>query len=140
MIEEIIKKANIQAMKDKDAVARAFYSVLMNKIMLEKIARRESGVELVDADVSNIIQKLIKELNDEKINYEKVGNTQQVQIIEKQMELAKSYLPKQLKREEIEQIILGLEDKSIPAVMKHFKTNFNGQVDMRLVQEVLKGI
>ena len=36
MIEEQVKKANIQAMKDKDADARAYYSVLMNKILLVK--------------------------------------------------------------------------------------------------------
>ncbi len=138
MIEEQIKKANIQAMKDKDTVARAFYSVLMNKIMLEKIAKRESGKEIVDADVSNIIQKLIKELNDEKENYTKVGNTEQVANINRQIEIASAYLPKMLSRDEIKNIILGLDDKSIPTVMKHFKTNFNGQVDMRLVQEVLK--
>lgn len=138
MIEEQIKKANIEAMKNKDAVARAFYSVLMNKIMLEKIARRESGKELVDADISNIVQKLIKELNDEKENYAKVGNTQQVQNIEKQLSLAAEFLPKMLSAEEIKAIILSLPDRSVPTVMKHFKANFNGQVDMRLVQEVLK--
>ena len=43
-----------------------------------------------------------------------------------------------LSAEEIKVIIDGLEDKSIPSVMKHFKANYNGQVDMRLVQEVLK--
>lgn len=140
MLEEKIKQANIQAMKDKDAVARAFYSVLMNKILLEKIARRESGKEFVDADIATIIQKLIKELNDEKENYLKVGNTAQVSAIEKQIELANLYLPKQLSADEIKKIIMSLPDRSVPAVMKHFKANFNGQVDMRLVQEVLKGI
>ncbi len=140
MIEDEIKKANIEAMKNKDTVARAFYGVLMNKIMLEKIARRESGKELTDADVSNIIQKAIKELNDEKENYQKVGNTAEVTIIEKQIEIASRYLPKMLTREEIADIISKLEDKTIPSVMKHFKANYNGQVDMRLVQEVLKSI
>ncbi len=140
MIEDNIKKANIEAMKNKDTVARAFYSVLMNKIMLEKIARRESGKELNDADVSNIIQKLIKELSEEKENYAKVGNTEQVQNVSRQIEIASAYLPKMLSREEIKAIILSLADKSVPNVMKHFKANYNGQVDMRLVQEVLKGV
>ena len=45
-----------------------------------------------------------------------------------------------LSKEEIKNIILSLEDKSVPVVMKHFKANFNGQVDMRLVQEVLKSL
>ena len=138
MIEEQIKKANIEAMKNKDTVARAFYSVLMNKIMLEKIARRESGKEISDADISNIIQKLIKELNEEKENYKKVGKIEEVSNIEKQIQIATAYLPKMLSRDEVKKIIQSLPDKTIPYVMKHFKTNFNGQVDMRLVQEVLK--
>ena len=138
MIEEQIKKANVEAMKNKDTVARAFYSVLMNKIMLEKINKREKGQEITDADVSNIIQKMIKELGDEKDNYQKAGNMEEVAHIEKQLEIAKTYLPKMLSREEIKEEIEKLEDKSIPIVMKYFKANFNGQVDMRLVQEVLK--
>lgn len=138
MIEEQIKKANIEAMKNKDTLARAFYSVLMNKILLEKIAKGQRDQMLADADVSNIIQKVIKELNDEKENYAKVGNTEQVETIEKQIVIASSYLPKQLSKDEIKEIILALPDKTVPTVMKHFKANYNGQVDMRQVQEVLK--
>jgi len=138
MIEEQIKKANIEAMKNKDAVARAFYSVLLNKILLEKIAKGDRQNPLPDADLSNLIQKVIKELNDEKENFAKVGNVEEIERLSKQIELATSYLPKQLSKEEIKDIILGLPDRNIPTVMKHFKANFNGQVDMRLVQEVLK--
>ena len=138
MIEEQIKKANIEAMKNKDTIARAFYSVLMNKIMLEKINKREKGQEITDADVSNIIQKMIKELNDEKDNFAKAGRSEEVEHLVKQIEIAKTYLPKMLSRDEIKAEINKLADKSIPVVMKHFKANFNGQVDMRLVQEVLK--
>lgn len=138
MIEEQIKKANIEAMKNKDTVARAFYSVLLNKILLEKIAKGDREHPLADADLSNLIQKVIKELNDEKENFVKVGNAEEIERLTKQIELATSYLPKQLSKEEIGNIILGLPDKSVPMVMKHFKANFNGQVDMRLVQEVLK--
>ena len=125
-------------MKNKDTIARAFYSVLMNKIMLEKINKREKGQEITDADVSNIIQKMIKELNDEKDNFAKAGRSEEVEHLEKQIEIAKTYLPKMLSRDEIKAEINKLADKSIPVVMKHFKANFNGQVDMRLVQEVLK--
>ena len=66
MLYDDIKKANVEAMKNKDTVARSFYSVLLNKILLESINKREKGEEIVDADVSNIIQKMIKELNEEK--------------------------------------------------------------------------
>ena len=140
MIFDEIKKANIEAMKNKDSVARAFYSVLNSRIMLEKIARRENGKEVTDADISNILQKLIKELGDEKENYLKVGNNEEVKNIERQIELASKYLPKMLSENQIKEIIMSLDDKSVPNVMKHFKANYNGQVDMRKVQEILKGI
>ena len=45
-----------------------------------------------------------------------------------------------LDEEEIKNIILSLEDKSMPAVMKHFKAEYAGKVDMRLVGAVLKTI
>lgn len=140
MLVEEIKKANVQAMKDKDVVARSIYSVILNKIMLETIRKREKGEEVVDADVSNILQKTIKELEEEKANYEKVGNSEEVEKINKQVEIASKYLPKMLTKDEIAEIIKALPDTSVPTVMKHFKANYNGQCDMRLVQEVLKSL
>ena len=140
MLVDEIKKANIQAMKDKDAVARSIYSVIMNKIMLETIKKREKGEGINDADVSNILQKTIKELTEEGENYAKVGNREEEGKIKHQIEIASAYLPKMLSSEEIKEIVLGLEDKSIPSVMKHFKLNYNGKCDMRMVQEVLKSL
>ena len=101
MLYDEIKKANVQAMKDKDSVARSFYSVILNKIMLENIKKREKCGEVNDEDIANILNKTIKELDEEKQNYAKVGNTQEVENIDKQIEIAKKYLPKQLSREEI---------------------------------------
>ena len=138
MIEEQIKKANIEAIKNKDTVARAFYSVLMNKILLERINKREKGQLVGDSDIASILQKMIKELSDEKENYHKAGNEAEVKNIERQIEIASTYLPKQMTREEIKVEISKLADKTIGNVMKHFKANFAGRVDMRLVQEVLK--
>lgn len=140
MLYDDIKKANVQAMKDKDSVARSFYSVVLNKIMLENIKKREKGEEVNDSDIANILQKTIKELEEEKVNYNKVGNLEEVENIDRQIELAKIYLPKQLSIEEITEIINSLEDKSIPSVMKHFKANYNGKCDMKQVQEVLKSL
>ena len=140
MLYEKIKEANVQAMKNKDAVARSIYSVLLNKIMLENIKKREKGGEVDDADISNILQKTIKELSEEKENYSKVGNEKQVQEISRQIEIASSYLPKMMSCEEIANVISSLPDKSIPFVMKHFKQNYNGKCDMRQVQEVLNSL
>ena len=47
-------------------------------------------------------------------------------------------MPKLMSEDEIKAEILKLDDKSVPSVMKHFKANFLGKVDMKLVGEVLK--
>lgn len=140
MIIDEIKKANIQAIKDKDTVARSIYSVLLNKFMLESIKRRETGTEMQDADYVQILQKSIKELKEEQDNYKKVNHFEQVEEIEKQIKLVESYLPQMMSEEEIKNVILALDDKSIPNVMKHFKSNYAGKCDMRLVQQVLKSL
>jgi len=140
MIVDEIKKANIEAMKNKDAVARSLYSVLLNKIKLEEIKKRESGQALSDGDVANILQKMVKELTEEKESYEKAGREETANDLKKQLAIVDKFMPKMLTADEIKNIILSLEDRSIPFVMKYFKTNYNGACDMRQVQEVLKSL
>ena len=43
-------------------------------------------------------------------------------------------------RDEIRREIAKLEDKSMPSIMKHFKANFAGKVDMSLVNSVLRSL
>ena len=140
MIIDDIKKANIEAMKNKDSKARAIYSVLMNKYLLAQVESRTTGKEVEDADMVRIIQKTIKELEEERDNYAKVGNTEEVETIEYEKSLLEKYLPQMLSAEEIRAIIETIEDKTVPSVMRHFKTNYNGKVDMKTVSEVLKNM
>ena len=137
MIIDEIQKDNVQAMKDKNALARAIYGVVMNKVLLAGIEAK--GTELVDADVVQILQKTIKELTEERENYLKAGNAQEAENIAAQKELLTKYLPQMLSEEEIRNIVATLEDKSIPSIMKHFKANYAGKVDMGLVNKVARG-
>lgn len=140
MILEEIKKANMQALKDKDQNARAVYSVLMTKAMLETVKKREKKEEFSDSDMSNILQKTLKELDEEKANYEKANNSLQAQNIEKQKNIIAKFLPKLLGEDEIKKLIMAQNDKSLPSIMKFFKQNYAGKVDMAKVAEVLKKI
>ena len=139
MIIDEIKKDNVQAMKDKNALARAIYGVVMNKVLLAQIELKKDGKELVDADVVQILQKTIKELTEEKENYIKAGNTIEAENIEAQKKIIEKYLPQMMSEDEIRAEIAKLEDKSIPSVMKHFKANFAGKVDMGLVNKIARG-
>ncbi len=140
MILDQIKSANIEAIKTKDQTARALYSVLLNKIKLEEINKRQAGIEMTDGDVAAILQKATKELCEERDNYVKAGNSAMSDEIAKQIRLIEKYLPKMLSKEEIKNIINSLPDKTIPFVMKYFKQNYQGACDMRQVSEVLKEI
>lgn len=140
MIIDTIKTANIQAIKDKNKNARTIYSIIMNKHLLASVEARTSGGTVTDADMVKIISKTIKELNEEQENYEKAGNSEQVKNIAEQKAILEVYLPKMLSEDEIKNIILDLPDKSTPSVMKHFKQNYNGSVDMKLVSDVLKSL
>ena len=140
MILDQIKSANIEAIKTKDQTARALYSVLLNKIKLEEINKRQAGTEMTDGDVAAILQKATKELCEERDNYVKAGNIAMSEEIAKQISLIEKYLPKMLSKEEIKNIINSLPDKTIPFVMKYFKQNYQGACDMRQVSEVLKEI
>ena len=140
MLIDEIKKDNVQAMKDKNALARAIYGVVMNKVLLANIEAKKDGKELADSDVVQILQKTIKELTEEKENYVKAGNMSEAENIEKQKEILTKYLPQMLSEEEIKAIIDAMEDKSIPSVMKHFKANYAGKVDMSLVNRVARSL
>ena len=140
MIIDEIKKDNVQAMKDKNALARAIYGVVMNKVLLAQIELKKDGKELVDADVVQILQKTIKELTEEKENYIKAGNTAEAENIEAQKKIIEKYLPQMMSEDEIKAEINKLEDKSIPSVMKHFKANFAGKVEMGLVNRVARSL
>lgn len=139
MLIDEINKANIQAMKDHDSVARAIYAVVKNKILLASIEAKKDGKELVDADIVQILQKTIKELNEEKENYIKAGNNVESENIERQKSMLEKFLPKMLTEDEIKAIIEGMEDKSIPSIMKKFKAEYAGKVDMGLVNKIARG-
>ncbi|MGI5842049.1 MAG: GatB/YqeY domain-containing protein [Christensenellales bacterium] len=138
MILDDIKKANIEALKNKDTIARGVFSVLLNKIKLLEIAKREKGEQILDADVVAVLQKTLKELAEEKENYTKVNNASAVADAEKQIATLEAFLPKLLSEKEIYDIINAMADKSVPNVMRTFKAEYAGKCDMRLVSEVLK--
>lgn len=140
MLIDEIKKANVEAMKAHDSVAKGIYSIIMNKYMLLTIEKRDKGETASDGDMLTIITKTLKELADERENYAKVGNQEKVVAITHQEQILQSYLPKMMSEDEIRQEIGKLDDRSLPSVMKHFKMNFQGKVDMGLVNKIAKSL
>ncbi len=138
MLINELEKDNITALKNKDKTTRAVLSVVINKYRVNAIELKAQGKEAGDAELVKIINKVVKELDEEKAGYEKLGRKEQVEDINRQKAVISKYLPKLMSEDEIRAVIASLEDKSMPSVMKHFKTNYDGKVDMSLVSKIAR--
>lgn len=140
MLIDQIKANNIKAMKEHDNDARAVLSIVLTKFKLAEVEARAKGIEIGDVELIAIIQKTLKELDDERSGYVATHNEVRTASIDKQIETIKAFLPTMMSEDEIKNIILNLDDKSIPNVMKHFKANYAGKVDMGLVNKIARSI
>jgi uncharacterized protein len=138
MLIDDLKKANIEAMKSHDANARVSLSAVISRYI--ELKTDGSGREVTDLDVLHLVQKVDKELDEEKASYLQAGRAEQAAEIDLQKAALVRFIPKQLSEEEIRKIISTLPDKSIPSLMKHFKTNYDGRVDMSLVSKIARGL
>lgn len=134
------KKEKIAAMKAHDADAVSALNSVINKLMSLTIERRAKGEGVTDADAVAVLQKVEKELAEERSANQTAGRSERVAELDRQIEAIGKYLPKQMTSDEIKAEILGLADRSVPTVMRHFKANFAGKCDMKLVSEVLKSL
>ena len=140
MLIDTLKKENMLALKNKDTDKRAVLSIVINKYNIMNYEAKANGKEIGDAEMLNIINKTIKELEDERQQFVTVGNQEKVTSLDNQIAAVVAYAPKMLTEEEIKNIILSLEDRSMPVVMKHFKQKYNGLCDMGLVNKVLRSL
>ena len=67
-----------------------------------------------------------------------MNNAVEVENIMRQKAVVEKFLPKMLSKEEIKEIILSLPERTVPVVMKHFKANYAGKVNMQDVNAVMK--
>jgi uncharacterized protein YqeY len=137
MLIDEIKKANLMAMKEHNADKRAAYSMVISRY--QGLLTSGKGGEIKDEDVIAILMKFSKELEEEALGYKEAGREDSYRSTLAQKEAVALFLPKLLSEEEIKEIIAGLEDKSVPGVMKHFKANYAGKADMSLVSKIARG-
>lgn len=140
MIRDDIKKAIVEAMKNKDVNAKNILGVVKNKVMVDAINKMKKYEDMTDEEIVPILLKTVKELVEEADTYRKVGKDDVAANIDAQRNCVEKFLPKMMSIEEIKEVIMSLEDKSVPFVMKHFKANYNGKCDMRDVSKALKEI
>lgn len=133
-----LKKAKMQALKDKDENRGNVLGIIINAYQLQTIEKRSKNEEMTEADVTRILTKILKELSDEKEMYLKGNNQTEVANCDAQIEVIKSYLPKMMSADEIREVISKLDDKSLKNVMITFKKEYAGKADMSLVSSIAK--
>ncbi len=140
MLIDEIKKAKVDAMKRRDEAAKGILSLLSDRFLNQSIEAKVQGKTLGDVEMVAILMKVGKELEDEKAVYASNGALDRVANIEAQLAVVQNFLPKLLSEEEVRAEISKLTDQSLPFIMKHFKANFSGKVDMGLVNKVAKSL
>lgn len=140
MLFDDLKADKVSAMKERDREKSDTLGVVIAKAMLVRVEKKAKGEELTDADVIAVMQKAIKELEDERAGHEKLGRVENVNSLNRQISIVQGYIPQMMSEEEIKKVIESMEDKSVGAVMKKFKSEYAGKVEMRKVQEVLKSL
>lgn len=136
MLVDELKKAQMEALKQKDTLTRSVLQIVTGKAKLVEIEKRTKNESLTDDDVILVINKVIKELEEEILAFKNAGRLEKVEELTKQKDILTKYLPAQLTEEEIKEIINKLDDKSMPSIMKHFKQNYLGKCDMKLVNKI----
>ena len=136
MLIDELKKAQMEALKEKNTLKRSVLQIVTGKVKLAEIEKRTKNETITDDDVLLVINKVIKELDEEILAFKNANRTEKVEELTLQKQILEAYLPAKLTEEEIKEIINSLEDKSMPNIMKHFKLNYLGKCDMKLVNKL----
>lgn len=133
-----LKKAKRMALKNHDENAQDVLGVLIGAYQKAEADKRGLGKERNDADRVSLLNKVKKELLDEKARYESGNKKEEAEKTQAQIQIIESYLPKMRDEKEIKDVIEGLEDKSIKNVRVVFKTKYAGKADRGLVSKIAR--
>ena len=143
-IKEKIENDFKQALKKQDKVVISTLRMLKSALHNKEIEKK--GEELKDAQVLKIITKQVQEHQDSIEQFKKGKREELVEKETKEMEILKSYLPKQLSEEEITDVIkriikeVGAKEKSdFGKVMKSAMAELEGKADGKLVSKIASG-
>ena len=136
-----LKKAKMNALKTHDENAQNVLGIIISAYQKMQIDKQGKGQQMTDADMVSVLNKTLKELSDEKEMYEENGRKEQADADAKQMEIVKSYLPKMMSEDEIQNFISEMftdiksmnKKEVIPPAMKALK----GKADGKMINAVI---
>ena len=130
------------AMKAKDKQALKAVRMILGAIKQKEVDDR---IELDDAQVMAVIQKMVKQRKDSISQFSDAGRTDLVEVEEAELVVINSYMPEQLSDEEVSAevdkaiIDCGADSmKDMGKLMGMLKSQIDGQADMGLVSRLIK--
>ena len=144
MLKEKLMEDLKAAMKEKDDLKKDTVQMIRAAILqIEK----DSGVQVDDNKIIEIIAKESKKRKDAAADFEKSGRQDLIDRNNKELEIINSYLPEQLSKEDIEKIVkeiisnIGVTSiKDMGNVMKEAKAKIGAQADGKTINEVVRAL
>ncbi len=131
------------AMKNKDTFTLSVLRMLKSALQLEQISKKH---ELDDNEVSSVLKKQVKVRKDSVEEYMKYNKLEEVESLQKEIDILSKYLPEELTEEEVEKLVDSAIDEVKPTSMKDMglvmkKVNellIGKNADMSLVSKLVK--
>ena len=130
------------AMKEQDKFKLSVLRMLKSALQLEKINKKH---DLNDDEVLAVIKKQVKTRKDSIVEFEKYNKNEEVEKLNKEIEILSGYLPEELSLEDInkaiDEIFAELKPESIKdmgRVMKEATARIGAKADMSLVSSIVK--
>lgn len=131
-------------MKEKDAITKNTIQMIRAAILQTE---KDKQTELDDNAILEIISKQVKQKNDALEQFEKADRQDLVEQTKLEINILKEYLPKQLSKEEVEQIVIGLsrtlgisDMKGMGTLIKSAKAKIGAGSDGKTISEVVKKV
>ncbi len=141
LMEKIMQDMK-EAMKSKEKERLSTIRMLVSEIKKRQI---DSGKEFDDNDILGVIKSMVKSREDSIKAYREGGREDLAEKEEREVEVLKAYLPKQLSEEEIAKIVEDAIKESgaqtvrdMGKVMKIVMGKYGSQVDGKTVNRIVK--
>mgnify|MGYP005588786541 CR=1 FL=1 len=130
------------AMRSKDSSRLGTIRLLLAAIKQKEVDER---VELVDADIISIIDKMLKQRRDSIDAFNKAGRKDLVEKEEFEVNVLQGYMPQQLSEKEVEEIIIDAIQsagansmREMGTIMNILKPKLAGKTNMGDVSKKIK--
>ena len=144
MLKEQLLNYMKAAMRDKDEIRKNTVQMVRAAILQ---VEKDKSIELDDVQIIDIIAKESKKRKDAAVDFEKSGREDLIEKNQKELEILATYLPKQLSKDEIAEVVKGVISKvgassikEMGTVMKAAKEEMGASADGKTINEVVKSL